>query len=407
MAGRNQPQSGVGPHAAAEEQAVAGDFQLVTGDPLYRAQRLVGLIPARGLGIPRRILVAIALTWLPLALWAAWNRLFLPGVVEEPLLRHFGVHARFLIALPLFLASESLVELTLRRVLPQFISSGLIDASLDDAFRRLLEDARRLRDSRVALAGMVAIVALSALAGAGQPQDNHDLIWAAPVAGRDFVIAWFNYVSRPVFLLALLAWLWRLVVVARLFQRIAGLELRLAPTHPDRAGGLAFVEKLPAAFAPFFFGLSVIVAARWGHDALYHGLSVASLRVPAALLVAVSVVIGMLPLIVFARRLAGFKRQSRAAVGALLAKYGRLFERRWMRGEQVDDAGMLGAPEIGPVADTVALFEAVSRMRVVPISRATVVPLALAAALPLVPVVATQMPLKDAVFKVLMPLIGL
>ena len=125
------------------------------------------------------------------------------------------------------------------------------------------------------------------------------------------------------------------------------------------------------------------------------------------MLVAVSVLIGVAPLIVFAPKLAGFKRQSREAVGVLLANYGRLFDRRWMRGEQVNDAGMLEAPEIGPVADTVALFEAVSRIRVVPISRGALVPLALAAALPIVPVVATQMPLQEAVLKVLRPLIGL
>jgi hypothetical protein len=383
------------------------DFSLVTGDPLHRAQRLIGLIPKRGLGTGRRILIGIGLTWLPLALWAVWNHLLLPGTIEEPLLRHFGIHARFLVALPLFLASEGLVERTLRRVLPQFISSGLVDESTEPAFRRLLVDAGRLRDSRVALAGIAAIVITAALSGWTQRHDNHELVWAATVVGREFAAAWFYLVSRPLFLLAILAWLWRLAVVTRLFQRIAALDLRLAPTHPDRAGGLAFVEKLPAAFAPFFFGVATVIAARWGHDALYHGMAVSELRLPAGLLVAASVLLGLGPLVVFAGKLMAFKRQSKVAVGALLADYGRLFDRRWMRREEVDDAGMLGAPEIGPVADTVALFEAVDRMRVVPVSRATLVPLALAAAVPLVPVFATQMPLKDAVFKVLAPLIGL
>jgi len=383
------------------------EFSLVTGDPLHHAQRVLGLIPARGRGTGRRILIGVALTWVPLILWAVWNRLLLPGVAEEPLLRHFGVHARFLVALPLFLASEGLVDLTLRRVLPQFVTSGLVDESLHPAFRRILVDAARLRDSRAALAVIIAMVVASSLWGWSGADHNHELVWAAPVVGRGFVAVWFNGVSRPIFLLVLLAWLWRLVVVTRLFQRIAGLDLRLAPTHPDRAGGLGFVETLPAAFAPFFFGVAVVIAARWGHDALYHGMAVRALRFPAALLVAASVLIGVAPLVVFTGKLMAFKRQSRVAVGALLAEYGRLFDKRWLRREPVDDAEMLGAPEIGPVADTVALFEAVAQMRVVPVSRATVVPLALAAALPIVAVFATQMPLKDALLKVLAPLIGL
>jgi len=388
-------------------EAADVEFSLVTGDPLYHAQRVIGLIPARGLGTGRRIAIGVALAWLPLMLWAVWNHLLLAGVAEEPLLRHFGVHARFLIALPLFLASEGFVDLNLRRVLPQFVTSGLVDEPLYPAFRRILVNAARLRDSRAALAVIIAMVVASSLSGWSDADHNHELVWAAPVVGRAFVADWFNFVSRPIFLLVVLAWLWRLVVVTRLFQRIAGLDLRLAPTHPDRAGGLGFVEKLPVAFAPFFFGVAIVIAARWGHDALYHDMPLSALRFPAGLLVAASVLIGVAPLVVFTPKLMAFKRQSRVAVGALLAEYGRLFDKRWLRREPVADAEMLGAPEIGPVADTVALFEAVGRMRVVPLSRAAVLPLALAVALPIVAVFATQMPLKDALLKVLAPLTGL
>jgi hypothetical protein len=68
---------------------------------------------------------------------------------------------------------------------------------------------------------------------------------------------------------------------------------------------------------------------------------------------------------------------------------------------------MLGAPEIGPVADTVALYESVSRMRVVPFSRGSILPLAAATAAPMVPVFATQMPLKEVILKLVAPLVGL
>jgi len=397
----------LGGRVAATDETHGIDFSLVTGDPLHRAQRMIGLIPARGLGVGRRILIAVGLTWLPLMLWALWNHLLLPGVAEEPLLRHFGIHARFLIALPLFLASEGLVERVLRRVVPQFISSGLIDDTLLPALKNILTAAGRLRDSRLALVAIVCLVVASSVAGWGEAEHNHELRWTEPAVGRGLAAAWFTWVSRPIFLLALLAWLWRLVVVTRLFGQIARLDLRLAPTHPDRTGGLGFVETLPAAFAPFFFGIAVVIAGRWGHDALYHGVPVSSLQVPAALLVAGSVLIGLAPLVVFAGTLARAKRRSLVTVRALLGNYGRLFERRWIRGETVDDAGLLGAPEIGPVADTVGLFEVVSRMRVVPVSRGAIVPIALATAVPFVPVFATQMPVKDAVLKLLAPLMGL
>ncbi|MEO8605917.1 MAG: hypothetical protein ABI629_25330 [bacterium] len=46
-------------------------------------------------------------------------------------------------------------------------------------------------------------------------------------------------------------------------------------------------------------------------------------------------------------------------------------------------------------------------MRVIPVTRASLLPIGLAAALPLVPVFATQMPRKQAVLKLLRPLMGL
>src|SRR5262245_22549102 len=78
-----------------------GEFalSLVRGDPLLRLQRRIGLVPAHGLGVARRALALALLAWLPLAAWALlagrWSG------AGEPLLQHFGVHVRCLIAIPL------------------------------------------------------------------------------------------------------------------------------------------------------------------------------------------------------------------------------------------------------------------------------------------------------------------
>jgi hypothetical protein len=333
------------------------------------------------------------------------------GEAPEPLLQHFGIHARLLLALPLFLVAEASVQGALRRIVPQFVSSGVVGEAALPAFREILRDAARRHRSPLALAIVVGLTALSAWSAGGAPERNHELNWALEtIAGApslDFGAFWFNWVSRPVFLLVLYAWLWRLGLLAFTFARIARLELRLAPTHPDRAGGLAFIEALPAGLAPLFFGLSVVIAGRWGHDAVYHGLDVRTLQIPAGVLVAASVGIGLAPLLVFVPRLHALRRASLAAYGALLGEYGRLFERRWIRRERVDDAPILEAPEIGPVADAVSLYEAVSHMRAVPIGRRSLVPIAVATVLPLLPVFATQMPIKEVIGVLLAPLIGI
>jgi hypothetical protein len=376
---------------------------------LFRAQQAIGLIPKRGgFGLGRRIAIAVAITWLPLMLYALWQRRLLPGTVPEPLLQHFGVHARFLLALPLLLIAESSTDAALRRVLPQFVARGIVDETLRPAFRSILERAGHVRGSRTALLGMIALVALATTLGWTKGNDMHELVWESAEAGSlHFGALWFSFVSRPVFLLVLIAWVWRLGVLAWSFSRIAALELRLSPTHPDRTAGLGFLEQLTVGMAPLFFAIAVPIAGRWGHEAMYHGLDVHTLKVPAAALVVVLAAIGLAPLLAFAPRLRTVRRASLAAYGALLAEHGRLVERRWIRHETVEDHGLLSAPEIGPVADTVALYEVIAKMRTMPVGRKSLLPLVLASALPLIPVFAMQIPLKEIAKMLLAPLIGI
>jgi hypothetical protein len=60
-----------------------GEFSLVRGDWPFRIQRAVGLIPADGLGVGRRALALVLLTWVPIVLWASLTDRALPGHVLE------------------------------------------------------------------------------------------------------------------------------------------------------------------------------------------------------------------------------------------------------------------------------------------------------------------------------------
>ena len=92
-------------------------------DVALRLQRQVGLVPARGLGVVRRAVFFALLTWLPLVAWAVYTGRILPGGVDEPLVMHFGVHVRFLLAVPALILGEAMahrVSTTLIPVLPDF-----------------------------------------------------------------------------------------------------------------------------------------------------------------------------------------------------------------------------------------------------------------------------------------------
>ena len=76
------------------------DFSLVLGGPLYQLMLRAAMIqPSMDL-LRRRIIAAIVVTWLPLALLTALGGNFLSGV-SVPFVYDLDVHARFLLALPL------------------------------------------------------------------------------------------------------------------------------------------------------------------------------------------------------------------------------------------------------------------------------------------------------------------
>jgi hypothetical protein len=75
--------------------------------------------------------------------------------------------------------------------------------------------------------------------------------------------------------------------------------------------------------------------------------------------------------------------------------------RCWILGQSVSKADILEAPELGPVADTVSLFDAVERMRIFPFGKRALVALLLPAVLPMLFVVAIRIPVGELLMKML------
>jgi hypothetical protein len=376
--------------AGAEDD---GALSLVRGDAFIRAQRAIGLVPRDGLGAGRRALVLSLATWLPIAVWAVLQNRALPGAAGEPLLSHFGIHVRCLVAIPLLVIAEAVSHGVTTRLLPQFLRAGLVADADRERFRDILRGIARLRDRALPwliLAGLVVGVTIVA----PSPPANHELVWTGEVPGG-FGAWWFDWVVRPVFTVLMLAWVWRLILLFLLCARLARLDLQLVPSHPDAAGGLGFLESLPIAFSPVVLALSAVLASRWAHDVVYHGVHVSELRMPMIAFCVTALVLFLAPLLPWQRPLAAAKRRAELEYGALVAHHGRLVRRRWILAEEVGDEPLLSAPEIGPVADTLTLHDAARKMRVVPLGRRSLLAVLVPAAIPLVVVLAIEIPVKD------------
>jgi hypothetical protein len=155
-------------------------FSLVQGGPPYRIQRKLGLIPRNGLGIARRMLFFMLFPGVPIMAWALVNGRVWRGVAPEPLLQHFGVHVRCLVAIPLFMATEAVAEAISQRILPYFITSGLVTDASRSRFIEILHRAMGLRNSWLAWAILAALAVLPAwrFMSAGEALYQDELSWA-------------------------------------------------------------------------------------------------------------------------------------------------------------------------------------------------------------------------------------
>jgi len=177
-------------------------LSLVRNDLIFRAQRRVGLIPANGLGIVRRAIFWPLLAWLPVAAWGLYHGRVVFPADDHSLLAHFGVHVRLLVALPLFILAEGLFQRLTNRLLPYFVTSGIVPLAEVPAFRNVLARTARLRDTSFPWLVIFAAV----LVNASLPQfmsSLHELAWTigpddtAPQLG--FSAWWILYVARAIF----------------------------------------------------------------------------------------------------------------------------------------------------------------------------------------------------------------
>src|SRR5262245_32433737 len=228
-------------------------------DPLMRLLRALRLAPREGFHAPGRGLLAVVVTWVPIMVWAAATGQLAGMAWAGGAVHHLEMHVRCLVAIPLLIFSEPIADRLIGAIVDNFPVSGLIRDEDEPAFDRAVASVKGLRDSKLAWGLIVALVTLTTLVSSRSPMDAA-VVATSPDAGG-FGSRWAMFVVRPLFLLMVFAWVWRLVLTWILFVRIARLDLQLVPSHPDKVGGLGFVQLQPAAFSLVVFTISGVVCA--------------------------------------------------------------------------------------------------------------------------------------------------
>jgi len=400
MRAAHAPSSREDPMSDVSRTGPDPSFSLIQGGLFFRVERRVGLTRARAGPVLLRTLIVIGVAFLPLVLLSAAQGLLVGTAVTLPLALDMTVYARFLLAVPLLLHAERLVDARVTLAVNHFRTADLLRGQARVGFEAAIQRLVRLRDSFVPEALLLVLSFFAAWtnsrAGLGPDVSSWRLVTPGLPESLTWAGRWLELVSLPFFNFLVLRWLWRIVMWSRFLWQVSRIEgLNLLPTHPDGAGGLAFLGITHTAFGAFLVPLAASVAARGVQWVQYGGGDMDSLRNALIAFAVIALVVALGPLQVFLPRLLEVKRRGLLEYGKLATEYTGDFDRRWLREPRTEP--ILGTADLQSLADLANSYQVIQGMRVVPLSPRNAVTLILSAALPMLPFLLVILPLEELV----------
>ncbi len=343
----------------AEDKVAVVDQQvsLIRGGPFYRAQIVARLIKPHQWNLGRRIVFAIAIGWLPLVLLTA---IFAPGAVTE-LLTDYKVASRLLIAVPILLFGQILMESKFRTIVST-AREDLVAPADEPQFNGILAELAGLRDSvlpELVIAALVVLhVALSFSGKIGMAGD-WAVLGAQTTLGAHLSPAGWYYVSVSQFIYQFLVGLclWKWLLWTLFVFKLSRMKLQLLASHPDKHGGMGFMGMSTLGFAPIALAISAAVGATWRWQILNTDASLMSFKLPAIALVVIVVLLAVGPLLLFAPKLAPLRRKGILQYGSLAHLQSAEFHDKWILHRKGHELEFLAAPEVSTLTDLASSFK--------------------------------------------------
>jgi hypothetical protein len=198
----------------------------------------------------------------------------------------------------------------------------------------------------------------------------------------------------PILRFIVARWYFRLLIWYVFLFRVSRLRLQLNALHPDRAGGLEFINLSVDAITPVLMAQTAFLAGLIANQIWHEGATLPEFKVLIGSTLAFLILVALLPLAFFAFQMAEAKRAGLREYGVLAAQYASEFRRKWLLGSPGRDDELLGSADFQSLADLGNSFAVVREMRLLPFSRNVVMRLLILVALPLAPLALTMFPFE-------------
>jgi len=375
-------------------------FSLTEGGPGSSMMKRLHLVhPELGTGSVRTALYLAALTWVPLFILCLVEGLAFGGV-KVPFFYDIGAHARFLLAVPILVLADIPIGTRLRQAVTHFIAAHLVREDEKAKFGDALLDALRLRDSHLAELTVLVLAYVATYNAIEDSIQGDSWYRLGPGHELTFVGYWYAIVSLPIFQFLIFRWIYRMIVWSSFLWRISKLDLLLTPTHPDAAGGLAFLGKGLVPFGVVLFALSSVVSGAIATRILFTGGKLEEYQWSYVALFVVGLVVFAGPLLIFVPKLLALKQRGLLEYGILGSEYTQAFHQKWVQSLTPTEV-LLGSGDIQSLADLGNSFEIIQKMRILPVQPTDFIAMVLPGLIPALPLAATVMPVGDILSRLL------
>jgi hypothetical protein len=382
---------------------VVDDFSLTSSGIFHKLLSGLKMEGTSTRHITKRILFLIAITWLPLLTLSALQGLAFGDKVEIPFWKDFAIHSKFLIILPLLLFAEGPFDFKLKEITIQFFKSGLLDEKDLVRYEEIKKKVNGLADSvwpDVIILIAIVLNLLFRFISVGASQIS---IWIFLPDNQTSSISWAGiylaFICGPFFQFILIRWVWRWIIWFIYFRKLARLPLKLNSAHPDMAGGLGFLGYPPGPFIQVAFALAILFSTAIAENIYFLHDKLQSYYPLMAFFALLTLLMNVLPLIVFMKPLSAQQRKGYFEYSALIQEHHRLFDEKWLKKEH--DPISPGIADPSSMADINGSFEIVKNMKTIPFDLKIMLSSIVIAILPMLPLLAFEYNITDLMLKVL------
>lgn len=384
------------------------EFPLGASGPFHRLQFALRLAAEDRPNVGRRVIAALAVAWLPLAvLWWGQDLTVSGSEPAASLFTHIATYARFFVTLPLLIMAENAVRPHLEHAFEHAITAGVVPPARHEQFVDLLVRGLRARESKVAEASVLVLAFVTSHIAVMVAAAEHHTSWIHAGSAVTWAGTWYEFVSLPLLQFMIFRWLYRLSIWWRVMRGLSRLDLSIQPGHPDQRGGLAFLGDSVQAFAVLALAFSAAAAGTVADYVVSEGAPLMELKgfIAGAVLFVLLLFLG--PLLFFFGPAYRAKDEALLRYEGLAERFWQAFDRKWVG---VDAAplrpGQIAEPDISALSDLGSLVKTVREMKTIPVTKEGVLPLLMAIVLPFLPVLAMAFPVDELLSGVIHVFLG-